>query len=65
MEPNMDPNPDEDSYSELELEELTEFDVDPVEELDAALLSLNSQITSRRGRPRIPEKWTRIISLRT
>ena len=35
--------------------ELAEFDVDPVDELEAALESLNSVSSNKRGRPRIPE----------
>ena len=44
---------------------MAEFDVDPVDELEAALESLNSVSSNRRGRPRIPEQWTRVISLET
>ena len=53
----------EDSSESLEDGELAEFVVDPVEELDAALLSLNSRSSNRRGRPRIQEQWTRVISI--
>ena len=42
---------------------MAEFDVDPVDELEAALESLNSVSSNKRGRPRIPEQWTRVISL--
>ena len=44
-------------------EELLEFNLDPVEQEEEVEDSVRSQSTGKRGRPAIPEKWTRVIRL--
>ena len=50
----------EDSNEE---EELAEFHVDRADDVEEVEESVGSSLQSRRGRPRIPEQWTRVISL--
>ena len=45
----------------FEDEELTEFNLDPADEGDDRDPSINTQSQQSRGRPRIQEKWTRVI----
>ena len=46
-------------------EELTEFMLDPADEEDGPDPSIPTQSQQSRGRPRIQEKWTRIINVGT
>ena len=51
------------SSSSFEDEELTEFVQDPVEQKVIEEESVGKSESRGRGRPRIPEQWTRIISM--
>ena len=44
-------------------EELTEFGQDQVEGEEEQIISISSQSQRSRGRPRIQEKWTRVINV--
>ena len=44
-------------------EELTEFHVDQADAGNEVEESFASSVSSKRGRPRIPEQWTKVISL--
>ena len=44
-------------------EEIAEYNQDPLSVDEEATESVPSQSTAKRGRPRIPEKWTQVISL--
>jgi len=46
----------------FEDEELTEFGLDRADEEDDRDPSIQTQSQQSRGRPRIPEKWTRVIN---
>ena len=43
--------------------DLTEYHVDPADEAMVQEASLESQTPSKRGRRRIPEQWTKVVSL--
>ena len=49
----------------FEDEELTEFHVDPVDDEDDEDESIHTHSQQSRGRPRIQEKWTRVINTTT
>ena len=46
-------------------EELTEFHQDPIEQADEEEISIEDATLSKRGRKKIPEKWTKVITLST
>ena len=43
--------------------DLSEYHVDPVDEAQIQEVSVESQTPSKRGRHRIPEQWTKVVSL--
>ena len=47
----------------FEDEELTEFGLDHADAADEGDPSIESQSQASRGRPRIPEKWTRVMNV--
>ena len=54
--------PDSSSSSSIE-EELTEFDPNALNQQPDPAESVESQPSRKRGRPRIPEQWTQVLSL--
>ena len=46
-------------------EELTEFHQDPIEQADEEVISIEDATLAKRGRKKVPEKWTKVITLST
>ena len=51
------------SSSNEDHEEIQEFNVDPIDQVELLDLSIESQSVKKRGRKRIPEQWTGVINL--
>jgi hypothetical protein len=49
----------------VEDQELDEFQIDPVDLTEEVEVSLDSAPSTKRGRRRIPEQWTRVVSLQS